>query len=99
MDSGRRQWRHSIPRLEAQRKERNVVVRPAMHGEVGKHFANHRGELKAMAGAGRRKDDLRMGGMFGDDKVLIWGQCVHAGRIVTHRPEERRHPLANQVLE
>src|SRR5581483_2322453 len=74
---------------------RNVVRRCFARSEIGENFADDRGELEAMAGAGRGDDDLRMLRQPVEDEIAIRRHGVEARRCPAQCPIGRRQVLGD----
>lgn len=66
----------------AQPEKLDIVPRLAALGQIGQDFADDAGEFEAVAGTGRGKTDLGVGGVQVNDKMLI-------GRVGEHAAFER----------
>src|SRR5207245_6132016 len=74
---------------------RDVVVRPAVDGQVAQNTADQRGELVAVGGAQRQRD-LWEAGQRVDHEVAVGRQRIEAGFAVQGRAVRRGQDLLHE---
>src|SRR3954447_14171450 len=74
----------------------DVASGPALRHQVGQDFTDRRGELEAVAGAGRGDQDVRRRGQAADQEIAVGRHGVEARLGGPERPCRRRNVSSHE---